>query len=212
MAKGSKNAKAAKVEAPVEAPVVVEDQAAVVPEPIISGTEEEQVVVSEPVDEVEPVTEAPWRAEDHLADRVPVRSAVYGTLIYVDSLTRREWTWSQYGMTRNLTIETLENARNSQEAFFVNGWWEIDPSYEHKDELLDYLDATHLYSKDVNIDNFDALLRKSAAEITAVISKLSVSQKVQLARRAQELIKEGRLDSMSAIRALEKTLGTEFEY
>lgn len=115
-------------------------------------------------------------------------------------------------MTRNLTIETLENARNSQEAFFVNGWWEIDPSYEHKDELLDYLDAAHLYSKDVNIDNFDALLRKSAAEITAVISKLSVSQKVQLARRAQELIKEGRLDSMSAIRALEKTLGTEFEY
>lgn len=206
MAKGNKKAK---VEAPVEAPAVAEEeQAAVVSEPIVAGIKEEQVVASEPVT----VVEAPWRAEDHLADRVPVRSAVYGTLIYVDSLTRREWTWSQYGMTRNLTIETLENARNSQEAFFVNGWWEIDPSYEHKDELLDYLDAAHLYSKDVNIDNFDALLRKSAAEITAVISKLSVSQKVQLARRAQELIKEGRLDSMSAIRALEKTLGTEFEY
>lgn len=206
MAKGNKKAK---VEAPVEAPAVAEEeQAAVVSEPIVAGIKEEQVVASEPVT----VAEAPWRAEDHLTDRVPVRSAVYGTLIYVDSLTRREWTWSQYGMTRNLTIETLENARNSQEAFFVNGWWEIDPSYEHKDELLDYLDAAHLYSKDVNIDNFDALLRKSAAEITAVISKLSVSQKVQLARRAQELIKEGRLDSMSAIRALEKTLGTEFEY
>lgn len=206
MAKGNKKAK---VEAPVEAPAVAEEeQVAVVSEPIVAGIKERQVVASEPVT----VVEAPWRAEDHLADRVPVRSAVYGTLIYVDSLTRREWTWSQYGMTRNLTIETLENARNSQEAFFVNGWWEIDPSYEHKDELLDYLDAAHLYSKDVNIDNFDALLRKSAAEITAVISKLSVSQKVQLARRAQELIKEGRLDSMSAIRALEKTLGTEFEY
>lgn len=206
MAKGNKKAK---VEAPVEAPAVAEEeQVAVVSEPIVAGIKEEQVVASEPVT----VVEAPWRAEDHLADRVPVRSAVYGTLIYVDSLTRREWTWSQYGMTRNLTIETLENARNSQEAFFVNGWWEIDPGYEHKDELLDYLDAAHLYSKDVNIDNFDALLRKSAAEITAVISKLSVSQKVQLARRAQELIKEGRLDSMSAIRALEKTLGTEFEY
>jgi hypothetical protein len=206
MAKGNKKAK---VEAPVEAPAVAEEeQAAVVSEPIVAGIKEEQVVASEPVT----VVEVPWRAEDHLADRVPVRSAVYGTLIYIDSLTRREWTWSQYGMTRNLTIETLENARNSQEAFFVNGWWEIDPSYEHKDELLNYLDAAHLYSKDVNIDNFDALLRKSAAEITAVISKLSVSQKVQLARRAQELIKEGRLDSMSAIRALEKTLGTEFEY
>ena len=206
MAKGSKKAK---VEASVVAPAVAEEaQAAVVSEPIVAGIKEEQAVASEH----DTVVEAPWRAEDHLTDRVPVRSAVYGTLIYVDSLTRREWTWSQYGMTRNLTIETLENARNSQEAFFVNGWWEIDPSYEHKDELLDYLDAAHLYSKDVNIDNFDALLRKSAAEITAVISKLSVSQKVQLARRAQELIKEGRLDSMSAIRALEKTLGTEFEY
>ena len=178
MAKGNKKAK---VDAPVEAPAVAEEeQVAVVSEPIVAGIKEEQVVASEPVT----VVEAPWRAEDHLTDRVPVRSAVYGTLIYVDSLTRREWTWSQYGMTRNLTIETLENARNSQEAFFVNGWWEIDPSYEHKDELLDYLDAAHLYSKDVNIDNFDALLRKSAAEITAVISKLSVSQKVQQIGRA----------------------------
>lgn len=206
MTKGNKKAK---VETPVEAPAVAEEeQAAVVSEPIVAGIKEEQVVASEPVT----VVEAPWRAEDHLADRVPVRSAVYGTLIYIDSLTHREWTWNQYGMTRHLTIETLENARNSQEAFFVNGWWEIDPSYEHKDELLEYLDAAHLYSKDVNIDNFDALLRKSAAEITVVISKLSVPQKVQLTRRAQELIKEGRLDSMSAIRALEKTLGAEFEY
>lgn len=206
MAKGNKKAK---VEASVEALAVAEEeQAAVVSEPIVAGIKEEQVVASEPVT----VVEAPWRAENHLADRVPVRSAVYGTLIYIDSLTHREWTWNQYGMTRHLTIETLENARNSQEAFFVNGWWEIDPSYEHKDELLEYLDAAHLYSKDVNIDNFDALLRKSAAEITVVISKLSVPQKVQLTRRAQELIKEGRLDSMSAIRALEKTLGAEFEY
>lgn len=206
MAKGNKKAK---VEAPVETPAVTEEeQAAVVSELIVAGIKEEQVVASEPVT----VVEAPWRAEDHLADRVPVRSAVYGTLIYIDSLTHREWTWNQYGMTRHLTIETLENARNSQEAFFVNGWWEIDPSYEHKDELLEYLDAAHLYSKDVNIDNLDALLRKSAAEITVVISKLSVPQKVQLTRRAQELIKEGRLDSMSAIRALEKTLGAEFEY
>lgn len=206
MAKGNKKAK---VEAPVEALAVAEEeQAAVVSEPIVAGIKEEQVVASEPAT----VVEAPWRAEDHLTDRVPVRSAVYGTLIYIDSLTHREWTWNQYGMTRHLTIETLENARNSQEAFFVNGWWEIDPSYEHKDELLEYLDAAHLYSKDVNIDNFDALLRKSAAEITVVISKLSVPQKVQLTRRAQELIKEGRLDSMSAIRALEKTLGAEFEY
>lgn len=206
MAKGNKKAK---VEAPVETPAVTEEeQAAAVSELIVAGIKEEQVVASEPVT----VVETPWRAEDHLADRVPVRSAVYGTLIYIDSLTHREWTWNQYGMTRHLTIETLENARNSQEAFFVNGWWEIDPSYEHKDELLEYLDAAHLYSKDVNIDNFDALLRKSAAEITVVISKLSVPQKVQLTRRAQELIKEGRLDSMSAIRALEKTLGAEFEY
>lgn len=206
MAKGNKKAK---VEEPVEASAVAEEeQVTVVSEPVVAGIKEEQVVASEPVT----VAEAPWRAEDHLADRVPVRSAVYGTLIYIDSLTHREWTWNQYGMTRHLTIETLENARNSQEAFFVNGWWEIDPSYEHKDELLEYLDAAHLYSKDVNIDNFDALLRKSAAEITVVISKLSVPQKVQLTRRAQELIKEGRLDSMSAIRALEKTLGAEFEY
>ena len=79
-------------------------------------------------------------------------------------------------------------------------------------EVLDFLDAAKFYQKEVSIDNFDALLRRSAEEVIAVVDRLPVSQKVSLARRAQDLINAGQLDSVSVIRALEKTLGTEFDF
>lgn len=160
---------------------------------------------------VEPSAQQVWRASDHLTERVPVRSAIYGTLIYVDFLTHRKWVWTEFGQRHEIALEVLENARNTQPSFFIDGWWEIDSEYAHKQEVLDFLDAGKFYQAEVSIDNFDSLLKKSTAEISAVTSKLPVTQKVQLARRAQELINEGKLDSVKAIRALEKTLGVDFE-
>ena len=150
------------------------------------------------------VSDKVW--EPDLSARIPVRSAVYGTLIYKDSLTNRVYEWGEYGQTQRLTLEMLENARNTQPAFFTNGWWEIDD-----ENVLEWLDAKKFYTANVSISNFDSLLNKSAEEIVAVVNKLGVSQKVQLARRAQELIQEGKLDSMRAIRALEKALNVDFE-
>lgn len=150
------------------------------------------------------VSDKVW--EPDLSARIPVRSAVYGTLIYKDSLTNRVYEWGEYGQTQRLTLEMLENARNTQPAFFTNGWWEIDD-----ENVLEWLDAKKFYTANVSISNFDSLLNKPAEEIVAVVNKLGVSQKVQLARRAQELIQEGKLDSMRAIRALEKALNVDFE-
>lgn len=169
--------------------------------------------VNEPVAEAKaaPSVEV-WKPSEHMTERIPMRSAVYGTLIYVDTLSHRKWEWSGYGQRHELTLEALENARNSQPAFFVNGWWEIDAEYEHAQEVLEFLDATQFYRSEASIDNFDSLLKRSAAEVEAVINKLPVTQRVSLSRRAQELITAGKLDSISVIRVLEKTLGTEFEY
>lgn len=202
MATNTKKAPATKAKATttkVEKPVKIETTTEKVEQPIKIET------TADP----EPTA---WVASEHMSDRVPIRSAVYGTLIYTDSLSRRTWIWNEFGLRHELTIETLENARNSQPAFFINGWWEIDSAYEHRQELLEFLDAAKFYQADVSIDNFDTLLKKPATEITAVVKKLPVAQKVQLSRRAQELINEGRLDSMSAIRALEKALNVEFEF
>ena len=55
-------------------------------------------------------------------------------------------------------------------------------------------------------------MRRLQMEVIAVVDRLPVSQKVSLARRAQDLINAGQLDSVSVIRALEKTLGTEFDF
>lgn len=126
---------------------------------------------------VEPPAQQVWRASDHLTERVPVRSAIYGTLIYVDSLTHRKWVWTEFGQRHEIALEVLENARNTQPSFFIDGWWEIDSEYAHKQEVLDFLDAGKFYQAEVSIDNFDSLLKKSTAEISAVTSKLPVTAK-----------------------------------
>lgn len=180
-----------------------------------SKAESKMVVEPKSTPAKKPDAEKPtkvWRPSEHMSERVPMRSAVYGTLIYVDTLSNRKWEWSEYGQRHELTLETLENARNTQPAFFINGWWEIDSSYKHVQEVLDFLDAAKFYQKEVSIDNFDALLRRSAEEVIAIVDRLPVAQKVSLARRAQDLINAGQLDSVSVIRALEKTLGTEFDF
>lgn len=175
-----------------------------VAEPVENSVEQNKNDVATEVAASTHVSDKVW--EPDLSARIPVRSAVYGTLIYKDSLTNRVYEWGEYGQTQRLTLEMLENARNTQPAFFTNGWWEIDD-----ENVLEWLDAKKFYTANVSISNFDSLLNKSAEEIVAVVNKLGVSQKVQLARRAQELIQEGKLDSMRAIRALEKALNVDFE-
>ena len=175
-----------------------------VAEPVENSVEQNKNDVVTEVASSTHVSDKVW--EPDLSARIPVRSAVYGTLIYKDSLTNRVYEWGEYGQTQRLTLEMLENARNTQPAFFTNGWWEIDD-----ENVLEWLDAKKFYTANVSISNFDSLLNKSAEEIVAVVNKLGVSQKVQLARRAQELIQEGKLDSMRAIRALEKALNVDFE-
>ena len=175
-----------------------------VAEPVENSVEQNKNDVVTEVASSTHVSDKVW--EPDLSARIPVRSAVYGTLIYKDSLTNRVYEWGEYGQTQRLTLEMLENARNTQPAFFTNGWWEIDD-----ENVLEWLDAKKFYTANVSISNFDSLLNKSAEEIVAVVNKLGVSQKEQLARRAQELIQEGKLDSMRAIRALEKALNVDFE-
>lgn len=175
-----------------------------VAEPVENSVEQNKNDVVTEVASSTHVSDKVW--DPDLSARIPVRSAVYGTLIYKDSLTNRVYEWGEYGQTQRLTLEMLENARNTQPAFFTNGWWEIDD-----ENVLEWLDAKKFYTANVSISNFDSLLNKSAEEIVAVVNKLGVSQKVQLARRAQELIQEGKLDSMRAIRALEKALNVDFE-
>ena len=175
-----------------------------VAEPVENSVEQNKNDVVTEVAASTHVSDKVW--EPDLSARIPVRSAVYGTLIYKDSLTNRVYEWGEYGQTQRLTLEMLENARNTQPAFFTNGWWEIDD-----ENVLEWLDAKKFYTANVSISNFDSLLNKSAEEIVAVVNKLGVSQKVQLARRVQELINDGKLDSIKVIRALEKALGVNFE-
>ena len=58
-------------------------------------------------------------------------------------------------------------------------------------------------------DGFDEIFEKTPAEIKKVVSKLSAGQKSSVAFRARNKIRDGEIDSIKAINALEEALGVE---
>lgn len=65
------------------------------------------------------------------------------------------------------------------------------------------------YKHALTVDGFDELFDKTPAEIKKIVSNLSNGQKSSVAFRARSKIKEGEIDSIKVINALEDALGVE---
>lgn len=145
-----------------------------------------------------------WKPD--LNARVPVRSAVYGKLTYIDPRTKLKYTWNEFGQTEYLELQELRTARNSYPDFFINRWWEIDDT-----NALKWLDAEKFYNGSLSVDDFDSLFTKTPEEIKAVVAMMPAAQKVNFGLRAKELIERGDIDSMRVVRALEESLNLKLD-
>ena len=61
----------------------------------------------------------------------------------------------------------------------------------------------------LNTESFNELFVSSPEQIEETIGKLSAGQKKSVAFRAKQLIKDGKIDSIKVINALEKSLSIE---
>lgn len=156
----------------------------------------------------ERATEAKKRVSSRNMDMnelVDVQSAVYGGLVYVSRKTGYVIEWQEFGSIQPLTVDELMTMRNSQPAFFKNGWVRLIG--DNAEDVKHYLQLERYYTNELPFEDFDDVYELSADDIAAVVSGLSDSMKESIARRAIDLIKDGVIDSNKKINAIETATG-----
>lgn len=136
---------------------------------------------------------------------VNVQSCSYGGVVYISKKTGYRIEWPEFGTIQMMTVDELMTMRNSQPAFFKNGWVRLVG--DNADTVKQYLQLERYYKNDLDFEDFDEVYELSADEIIAVVSELSDSMKESIARRAIDLIKDGTIDSKKKIAAIETATG-----
>lgn len=137
---------------------------------------------------------------------ITVRNGFQGVLVYVSKRTGEIFEWEEFGTEQEIELQELRNAKSSAKAFFQNNWFMFN---EDDKWVIDYLGVGQYYRFSLGIDGFDDLFSKKPAEIEKILSKLPSGQKKSVAYRAMQLIRDGEIDSLKVIAALEKSLGVE---
>lgn len=135
---------------------------------------------------------------------VIVRNGFQGKLVYRSRRTGEMFVWEEFGAEQEMELRELRNAKNSYKKFFINNWFMFD-----EDWIVDYLGVRQYYKNAIPIDSFDDVFELAPDALAEKIEKLSDGQKKSVAYRAKELIAENKIDSLSVINTLEKTLGIE---
>ena len=133
-----------------------------------------------------------------------VRNGFQGRLVYKSKRTGERFVWEAFGSEQDMELSELKNARNSNKKYFVNNWFMFDDP-----AVTDYLHIGQYYKYAVRVEDFDKLFSKPADEVEQIVSHMSDGQKRSIAYRARQMIKDGSIDSMRVISALESGLGVE---
>lgn len=160
--------------------------------------------------------------ETQSIDRVPLTATVwvhsncYGQLIYISKRTGFRVDWDNFGSKQTLSLEELIIMRNTQRKFFSNNLIRIkgfvDQRYESKysvEDILKYLQVKDYYKNTLCPEDIDDLFKLTPTDIVGRLGTMSTSTKNSVVVRANELIMNGSLDSLSVISAIEKTLNCD---
>lgn len=148
---------------------------------------------------------------------ISVKSNVFGTLIYINHKTGDETVWENMGDTQPLSVADLRAMKAKQLTFFKENWITID-GIEDADsdfddvevnEIYDALQISQYYKDYICPDNLNVVFNWTVEEIKNKLPRMTKSVKESIAIRANELIKEGILDSISKLNALKEVLGCD---
>jgi len=145
-----------------------------------------------------------------------VASNVYGGLIYISQRTGTRIEWSDYNNRQLMTLDEVITMRNTQRSFIEKNWVRIigfvDAEYADTyslEELLEYLQIKEYYKDSLCPENIDDVFALSPEEIKKRVPNMSEGVKNNIIVRANDLIKNGKLDSHKKILALEEALKCE---
>ena len=156
-------------------------------------------------------TKAPYKFNGN--HNFPVRSNVYGVLVYVNHKTGDKTVWSGYGDVQLMYGQDLQDMRGGQVSFFEGNWITIlgddDDDEAAPEDIYKALRVDKYYTQFADSTDFSTVLTWSEAEIGKNIEFMSTSRKRALVVTLNELIKCGSLDSLRKIHAFEEALNCE---
>ena len=142
-----------------------------------------------------------------------VRSNVYGQLIYVNHKNGDTTTWDDYNDIQVMSGQDIADMRGGQSIFFDSNWITImgdeDDESATPEDIYKSLHMEKYYTQYVNTANFSEVLKWTDADIKNKISTMSINTKRALVVLLNELISNGRLDSIRKIRLFEECLDCE---
>lgn len=146
-----------------------------------------------------------------------VSSNVFGILTYVNHKTGDIYRWNNMGEVQSLYVSDIRAMKSNQRRFLEENWILIE-GIADKDEVYDdvniedvyeALQISHYYSETLCPKNLNDIFNWSAADIKLKVPKMTQTVKESLIVRANELIKQGILDSIAKVKALEEVLDCE---
>lgn len=135
---------------------------------------------------------------------VTVRNGYPGLLVYKSTKTGEVFRFEGFGDEHEIELQELQKAKNTSKGFFINNWFLIDDP-----EVIEYLGIGQFYKDAFTYEEFEELAEMSEKEVADKVSRISEGQKLAVTRYARQLVRDGRIDSVSVIKALENGLGVK---
>ena len=156
----------------------------------------------------EEVVEEPKKKPRKFAqnDMIICKSVTYGELLLPGKKSKLLYTWSNYGDTKEVEFQDLQALRSTRSTYLMNPYFVIED-----EELLEqWPELKVLYDKTMALD-IDSLFSLPINQFKKRLRDIPVGFKDPIKNIAGEKIRNGSLDSIAKINALDEILGTELK-
>ena len=139
-------------------------------------------------------------------DMILCKSVTYGELLLPGKKSKLLYIWSNYGDTTEVEFQDLQALRSTRSAYLMNPYFVIED-----EELLEqWPELKNLYDKVAALD-VDNLFNLPINQFKKRLREIPIGFKDSIKNIAGEKIRNGSLDSIAKINALDEILGTELK-
>ena len=139
-------------------------------------------------------------------DMILCKSVTYGELLLPGKKSKLLYIWSNYGDTTEVEFQDLQALRSTRSAYLMNPYFVIED-----EELLEqWPELKNLYDKVAALD-VDNLFNLPINQFKKKLRDIPIGFKDSIKNIAGEKIRNGSLDSIAKINALDEILGTELK-
>lgn len=155
------------------------------------------------IEAVSPVSEAKVDTPKKFTsgDLIPCRSVRNGSMLHIARKSGNSYEWSDFGDMTEVEYGDLLAMKAGKSKFIFAPWIII----EDKD-AIEALKLTSLYETFVDYEDVDEFLTMSPAQIRSKLADAPVGFKDAISTTAANMIREGRMDSIGVIKAIDDVL------